>query len=235
MDPSGHEGLICSKKYGELKKKEAEGGTLSEKEKRQIYEYEQNQKKSNGAGSDSKTIKNVEAPILPEGSSWERNVLNSFAGGKSNSVTYGGGTTLYNEIRYSQSSVNGSNDIIQSMRESGWKGEPIDVVEMLDGIYTTIDNKESKFGGVDKMSLEEQFIKRNGELQQKVKEEIEKVKEGQSERNIVQLQTILSELQTSSRQKNIILSYPRIIIDTWDYSDYLGMELVELAELYKKI
>lgn len=235
MDPSGHEGLICSKKYGELKKKEAEGGTLSEKEKRQIYEYEQNQKKSNGAGSDSKTIKNVEAPILPEGSSWERNVLNSFAGGKSNSVTYGGGTTLYNEIRYSQSSVNGSNDIIQSMRESGWKGEPIDVVEMPDGIYTTIDNKESKFGGVDKMSLEEQFIKRNGELQQKVKEEIEKVKEGQSERNIVQLQTILSELQTSSRQKNIILSYPRIIIDTWDYSDYLGMELVELAELYKKI
>ena len=55
-------------------------------------------------------------------------MLNSFAGGKSNSVTY------------SQSSVNGSNDIIQSMRESGWKGEPIDVVEMPDGIYTTIDN-----------------------------------------------------------------------------------------------
>ena len=48
-----------------------------------------------GNKSGSKTIKNVEAPILPEGSSWERNVLNSFAGGKSNSVTYGGGTTLY--------------------------------------------------------------------------------------------------------------------------------------------
>ncbi len=43
----------------------------------------------------SKTIKNVEAPILPEGSLWERNVLNSFAGGKSNLVTYEGGTTLY--------------------------------------------------------------------------------------------------------------------------------------------
>ena len=55
VDPSGHEGLICSKKYGELKKKETDGGTLSEKEKRQIYEYEQNQKKSNGAGSDSKS------------------------------------------------------------------------------------------------------------------------------------------------------------------------------------
>ena len=36
MDPSGHEGLICSKKYGELKKKETEGGTLSEKEKQQM-------------------------------------------------------------------------------------------------------------------------------------------------------------------------------------------------------
>ena len=59
VDPSGHEGLICSKKYGELKKKETEGGTLSEKEKRQIYEYEQNQKKSNGAGSGSPSIKRI--------------------------------------------------------------------------------------------------------------------------------------------------------------------------------
>ena len=51
VDPSGH---ICEKKYQELKKKEAGGGTLSEKERQQIYEYEQNQKKSSGAGSDSK-------------------------------------------------------------------------------------------------------------------------------------------------------------------------------------
>lgn len=45
-----------------------------------------------------------------------------------------------NEIRYSQSSVNGSSEIIDSMKQSGWKGEPIDVVEMPDGLYTTIDN-----------------------------------------------------------------------------------------------
>jgi len=51
-----------------------------------------------------------------------------------------GKTINPNEIRYSQSSVNGSNDIIQSMRESGWRGAPIDVVEMPDGIYTTMDN-----------------------------------------------------------------------------------------------
>ena len=70
VDPSGHEGLICSKKYGELKKKEAEGGTLSEKEKRQIYEYEQNQKKSNGAGSDSKSCSNSKNPMT--GDDWHK-------------------------------------------------------------------------------------------------------------------------------------------------------------------
>ena len=48
-----------------------------------------------GSASVIKTQKNVTAPILPEGSQWERNVLNSFAGGKSSPVTYKGGTTLY--------------------------------------------------------------------------------------------------------------------------------------------
>lgn len=85
------------------------------------------------------------------------------------------------------------------------------------------------------MTVEERFNKNNIELQHKIEVEIEKVKKGQSKRNMVQLQTILIELQTSSRQKNAILSYPRIIIDSWDYSDQLGLELVELEELYKKI
>lgn len=85
------------------------------------------------------------------------------------------------------------------------------------------------------MLLEEKFNKRNCELQQKVELEIEKVRAGQSKKNIIHLQTILIELQNSSMKKNAILSYPRIIIDSWDYSDQLGVELVELAELYKKI
>ena len=51
------------------------------------------------------------------------------------------------------------------------------------------------------MSLEERFNKKNSELQQKIEVEIVKVKEGQSKRNMVQLQTILIELQASSRQK----------------------------------
>ena len=85
------------------------------------------------------------------------------------------------------------------------------------------------------MSIEENFNKRNSELQQKIELEIEKVKVGQSKKNIVQLQTILTELQKSNTQKNIILSSPRIIVDSWDYSDQLGMELLGLAGLYKKI
>lgn len=85
------------------------------------------------------------------------------------------------------------------------------------------------------MSITERLNKKNNELQKKVISEIEKVKVGQSKKNILQLQTILNELQNSDKKKDMTLSYPRIIIDSWDYSDQLGNELIELAELYKKI
>ena len=41
------------------------------------------------------TQKDVQMPDLPEGSQWERNVLNSFSGGKATPVTYKEGTILY--------------------------------------------------------------------------------------------------------------------------------------------
>lgn len=44
------------------------------------------------------------------------------------------------DIRYSQASVSGSQDVISSMRNSGWRGHPIDVVVMDDGKLTTLDN-----------------------------------------------------------------------------------------------
>ena len=55
VDPSGHIKKICSKKYAELKQKEAEGGKLSLKEKYQIYEYEHRKTQPDGVGSDSNT------------------------------------------------------------------------------------------------------------------------------------------------------------------------------------
>ena len=48
--------------------------------------------------------------------------------------------TKPNEIGFSQSSVNGAEEITQSMKMNGWEGEPIDVVCMGDGKLTAIDN-----------------------------------------------------------------------------------------------
>ena len=45
-----------------------------------------------------------------------------------------------NDIRFSQSSVNGAADLTNSMKLNGWKGDPIDVVRMADGKLTTVDN-----------------------------------------------------------------------------------------------
>ena len=55
VDPSGHYRLICDKKYGELKQKEADGGKLSIKEQLQIYRYEKHQKKQQGNKTRSET------------------------------------------------------------------------------------------------------------------------------------------------------------------------------------
>lgn len=84
------------------------------------------------------------------------------------------------------------------------------------------------------MSLEE-YRKRNSILQEKVAAEIEKVKRGKSVKNMLQLQGILEELENSCIKKNIPLYYPKVIVDSWDYSDPLGIELMELATLYEKI
>ncbi|ANH81284.1 hypothetical protein A8C56_10060 [Niabella ginsenosidivorans] len=55
-------------------------------------------------------------------------------------------------IRFSQSSVNGLDDIVTSMKQSGWKGDPIDIVKMEDGMYTTVDNTRllaAQVAGID--------------------------------------------------------------------------------------
>jgi hypothetical protein len=43
-------------------------------------------------------------------------------------------------IRFSQSSVNGLDEITASMRANGWQGPPVDVVRMSDGTLVTLDN-----------------------------------------------------------------------------------------------
>lgn len=84
------------------------------------------------------------------------------------------------------------------------------------------------------MSIMENCRAQNLILQKKVQEEIENIKQGKSKRSIVQLQTILNELMNAENVQGLIFSFPRMIIDSWDYSDKLGMELMEYTDLYKK-
>jgi hypothetical protein len=44
------------------------------------------------------------------------------------------------DIRFSQNSVNGVNELAESMLKNGWVGDPIDVVRMSDGTLTSFDN-----------------------------------------------------------------------------------------------
>lgn len=55
-------------------------------------------------------------------------------------------------IRFSQSSVNDVQPIVDSMRTNGWVGEPIDAVLMPDGVLTAIDNTRvvaARIAGID--------------------------------------------------------------------------------------
>lgn len=85
------------------------------------------------------------------------------------------------------------------------------------------------------MSLEKRLKERNEDLQQKLETEIEKAKAGESNKDIMQLEAILNELRNNCEIKKETLNYTHIIIVSWDYTDKLGIELIELAELYKTI
>ena len=85
------------------------------------------------------------------------------------------------------------------------------------------------------MLIEKQYKKKNVDAQQSIKNEIEMIKKGMSEKNIVQLNEILVELKKMLNNKCLQLSYPRIIIDSWDFKDELGIKLLDLAELYKRL
>ena len=59
-------------------------------------------------------------------------------------------------IRFSQTSVNGSEQIVESMKKNGWQGDPVDVVMMDDGELTTLDNTRvvaARAAGIDVMAI----------------------------------------------------------------------------------
>ena len=57
------------------------------------------------------------------------------------------------------------------------------------------------------------------DVQQQIRLEIENIKKGNSKKNIDQLNAILEELRKTLSNKNLPLSFPRIIVDSWDFQD----------------
>lgn len=75
---------------------------------------------------------------------------------------------------------------------------------------------------------------KNLEIQQHLQKEIENVKKGNSSKNLDQLNTILNELKKMLNSKNVPVCFPKIIVDSWDFQDKLGNELLEFEELYRR-
>ncbi|SHJ42838.1 hypothetical protein [Pseudobutyrivibrio xylanivorans] len=72
-------------------------------------------------------------------------------------------------------------------------------------------------------------------IEAEVNKEIQDVMDGKSVKNINQLVGIVEELRKMKNEECLNINYTRFIIDSWDYSDSLGIELLDLAESYKKI
>lgn len=71
-------------------------------------------------------------------------------------------------------------------------------------------------------------------LKDSIRSEIEKSRAGESGYNIDYLRHILNELEKMATTDDALISYPRMIIDSWDQNDILGTELLELADLYNR-
>ena len=80
-------------------------------------------------------------------------------------LTLAGGKIVYKtfstaSIRFSQTSINGLEEIVINMKANGWKGDPIDIVKMQDKIYTTVDNTRlaaAQLAGIDVKAVAHNF------------------------------------------------------------------------------
>jgi hypothetical protein len=88
------------------------------------------------------------------------------------------------------------------------------------------------------MTVQEKFDILYNEIRLKLQKEIDEARKGVSKKSIQQLSTIMGDIQQMSEVRNdktFLPSYPRFIIDSWDFTDPLGMELINLLEIYKKL
>ena len=68
-----------------------------------------------------------------------------------------------------------------------------------------------------------------------LRKEITKSEQGLCDKSIHQLKIINSEIFQMEHKRNYEPSFPKIIIDAWNYDDSLGQELMEFFMLYKKL
>jgi filamentous hemagglutinin len=57
-----------------------------------------------------------------------------------NDVRFSQNTVSYNKVDRITGEKYTYDDLVQSMKTSGWKGDPVDVVKMPDGAFTSMDN-----------------------------------------------------------------------------------------------
>ena len=72
------------------------------------------------------------------------------------------------------------------------------------------------------------------EIDLKIDSEIERVNNGKSKKNIYQLNTIKKDLSRMKKFEDINIIYTRFITDSWEHTDALGNELIELESIYIK-
>lgn len=88
------------------------------------------------------------------------------------------------------------------------------------------------------MTVIDRFDNLYNEIRINLQNEIDEAKKGVSKKSTQQLLTIMSEIQRMIEVRNVkafLPSYPRLIIDSWDFTDPLGLELINLFEMYKKL
>jgi len=71
-------------------------------------------------------------------------------------------------------------------------------------------------------------------LELSLREEIAKAERGESNKPIQQLNTIANELEVMKAESGFVPSFPRMIIDSWDYDDPVGKQLMTVFSLYKR-
>lgn len=85
------------------------------------------------------------------------------------------------------------------------------------------------------MSLEKKFTEINFKIQDEVEQEIANIRKGISNKSEAQMDSILKELQMMREEKGRVLYFPRTIVDSWDFSDELGMKLMGLSDMYRRL